>query len=59
MQALMRVRPFATLVSAGSAGLYASHLPTVLKDEGARGVSNAISPAPIRIARILRMSVKR
>ncbi len=38
MQALMRDRPFATLVSAGSAGLYASHLPTVLKDEGACGV---------------------
>jgi len=38
MQALMRSRPFATLVSAGSAGLYASHLPTVLKDEGELGV---------------------
>jgi transcriptional regulator len=38
MQALMRVRPFAALVSAGSAGLYASHLPTVLKDEGTCGV---------------------
>jgi transcriptional regulator len=37
MQALMRSRPFATLVSAGSAGLYASHLPTVLKDEGPYG----------------------
>ena len=37
MHALMRARPFATLVSAGSAGLYATHLPTVLKDEGARG----------------------
>ena len=34
MHALMRARPFAALVSAGSAGLYASHLPTVLKDEG-------------------------
>src|ERR1700733_5807342 len=38
MQALMRVRPFAALVSAGSAGLYASLLPTVLKDEGTCGV---------------------
>jgi transcriptional regulator len=38
MHALMRARPFATLVSAGSAGLYASHLPTVLKDEGPWGV---------------------
>src|SRR5580704_16139764 len=35
---LMRTRPFATLVSAGPAGLYASHLPTVLKDEGPLGV---------------------
>ncbi len=38
MQALMRARPFAALVSAGAAGLYASHLPTVLKDEDPRGV---------------------
>ena len=38
MHALMRARPFATLVSAGSAGLYASHLPTVLKDDGPCGV---------------------
>jgi transcriptional regulator len=38
MHALMRARPFATLVSAGSLGLYASHLPTVLKDEGVCGV---------------------
>ena len=34
MHALMRARPFAALVSAGPAGLYASHLPTVLKDDG-------------------------
>jgi predicted FMN-binding regulatory protein PaiB len=34
MQALMRANPFAVLVSAGPAGLYGSHLPTVLKDEG-------------------------
>lgn len=37
MHALMRGRPFAALVSAGAAGLYGSHLPTVLKDEGAYG----------------------
>jgi transcriptional regulator len=34
MHALIRGRPFAALVSAGTSGLYASHLPTVLKDEG-------------------------
>src|SRR5262245_48336833 len=38
MHALMRARPLATLVSAGAAGLYASHLPTVLKDNGSCGV---------------------
>jgi len=38
MHALMRGRPFAALVSAGVAGLYASHLPTVLKDEGPNGL---------------------
>ena len=38
MHALMRARPFATLVSAGTAGLYASHLPTVLKDDGPCGI---------------------
>src|SRR5712675_1197049 len=38
MHALMRARPFAALVSAGAAGLYASHLPTVLKDDGRYGV---------------------
>jgi len=32
--ALMRTRPFAALISAGSAGLNATHLPTVLKIEG-------------------------
>jgi transcriptional regulator len=37
LHALMRARPFATLVSAGSLGLYASHLPTVLKDDGPYG----------------------
>jgi transcriptional regulator len=38
MHALMRARPFAALVSAGSSGLFASHLPTALKDEGRCGV---------------------
>src|SRR5689334_25307250 len=38
MHALMRARPFAALISAGSAGLYASHLPTVVKDDGPYGV---------------------
>ena len=38
MHKLMRARPFASLVSNGTAGLYASHLPTVLKDEGSYGV---------------------
>src|SRR6516165_3481441 len=37
MHAMMRARPFAALVSAGSYGLYATHLPTVLKEEGAYG----------------------
>jgi transcriptional regulator len=38
MHALMRARPFAALVSAGALGLYASHLPTVLKPEGPYGL---------------------
>ena len=38
MHALMRGRPFAALVSAGASGLYGSHLPTVLKDDGEFGV---------------------
>ena len=38
MHALMRARPFAVLVSAGASGLFASHLPTVLKDDGRYGV---------------------
>ncbi len=38
MHDLMRGRPFAALISSGAGGLYASHLPTVLKDEGDRGV---------------------
>jgi transcriptional regulator len=37
IHALMRARPLATLVSAGS-GIQATHLPTVLKAEGALGV---------------------
>jgi transcriptional regulator len=50
MHGLMRERPFAALVSAGAAGLYGSHLPTVLKDDGDFESSNATSRAPIRIA---------
>jgi transcriptional regulator len=38
MHALMRARPFATLISAGTDGLYASHLPTVLKDDRPCGI---------------------
>jgi len=38
MHALMRQHPFATLISSGDLGLYATHLPTVLKAEGAHGV---------------------
>ena len=37
MHALMRARPFAALVSNTPAGLYGTHLPTVLKEEGANG----------------------
>ena len=38
MHALMRARPFVALVSGGAEGLYATHLPTVLKDDGPYGV---------------------
>jgi transcriptional regulator len=39
MHALMRARPFATLVSAGASGLTATHLPTMLKPgEASAGV---------------------
>jgi transcriptional regulator len=38
MHVLTRAKPLAALVSCGSSGLYASHLPTVLKDDGAFGV---------------------
>src|ERR1700704_6691803 len=38
MHALMRGRPFAALVSAGSLGLYATHLPTVRKDSSPHGL---------------------
>jgi len=37
VHALMRARPLAALVSAGPLGLYGTHLPTVLKDEGPFG----------------------
>jgi transcriptional regulator len=38
MHALIRAHPFGILVSAGSQGLYATHLPTVLKDDGRNGI---------------------
>jgi transcriptional regulator len=38
MRALMRDRPLATLISAGPAGLQATHLPTVLRDDEPHGV---------------------
>jgi transcriptional regulator len=38
MHALMRGRPFAALVSAGAYGLYATHMPTVLKGDGPFGL---------------------
>jgi transcriptional regulator len=38
MHELMRAKPLAALISAGSYGLYATHMPTVLKDEGAYGL---------------------
>jgi len=38
MHALMRARPFAAFISAGSAGLFATHLPTVLKSDDPYGV---------------------
>src|SRR3954452_4299940 len=38
MRALMRAKPFATLISAGPAGLQATHLPTVLRDDEPDGV---------------------
>jgi transcriptional regulator len=38
MHALMRARPFVALVSNSPAGLYATHLPTVLKEDGPFGM---------------------
>jgi transcriptional regulator len=38
MHALMRARPFAAFISAGPAGLFATHLPTVLKSDDPFGV---------------------
>ena len=37
LQAFMRARPLATLVTSGAGGLMATHLPTVLKADGAHG----------------------
>ena len=58
MHALMRGRPFAALVSAGAAGLYASHLPTVLT-MGRTASSNAIWHVPIRIGSISPWAARR
>ena len=38
MHALMRARPFAAFISAGPAGLFATHLPTVLKSHDPYGI---------------------
>jgi transcriptional regulator len=38
MHALMHAKPFAALISPAPTGLYATHLPTVLKDEGPFGL---------------------
>jgi len=38
MHALMRARPLGALISGGTDGLYATHLPTVLKEDGPYGV---------------------
>src|SRR5258708_14269297 len=38
MHALMRARPFAAFISAGPAGLFATHLPTGLKSHDPYGV---------------------
>ena len=38
MHALMRARPLVTLVSGGAAGLYATHMPTVLKEADPYGI---------------------
>jgi transcriptional regulator len=37
LHALMRARPFAALISSGPDGLFATHLPTMLKDDGPFG----------------------
>jgi predicted FMN-binding regulatory protein PaiB len=54
MHALMRGRPFAALVSAGAAALYASHLPM-----GRTASLNAILHVPIRIASISPWAARR
>jgi transcriptional regulator len=38
MHALMRARPLVTLVSGGAPGLYATHMPTVIKEADPYGV---------------------
>jgi len=60
MHALMRARPLAALISCGSAGLYATHLPTVVKDAGPYGVIEChLAWVPTRIGRSLRKEKRR
>jgi hypothetical protein len=59
MHALMRARPFAALVSAGSSGLFASHLRQSSRTRDATASSNAISRAPIRTAGTLPTAARR
>lgn len=57
MHALMRARPFAALVSWGSLGLYATHLPTVFKDEGvAKGLGERGNGDDLEMAEIVMRS---
>jgi hypothetical protein len=57
MHALMRARPFAALVSLGSLGLYATHRPTVLKDEGvAKGLGERGNGDDLEMAEIVMRS---
>jgi transcriptional regulator len=46
LHALMRARPFATLVSSGALGLYATHLPTVLNDDPSQETHHGMHQEP-------------
>ena len=59
MHALMRARPFAALVSTGTAGLYATHLPTILKDEGLFGLVECHWPAPTHNGKTFQAGTRR